>query len=219
MDHPNTHEFNFSFHQRRFRVRIVLPEVCPFRVDSGFILFDRFIDCWNSSLGTSSDPASSSKITAGANAFLSFAHAILLRLPGTDEGILLPNRSRMFLSWNFAGEDTYCLGKAGEGSSLFTARDGLFSFGLSDPFVLKRGCLNGRTGEPKRSLVSMPDVKEILYATMRIHYVLLGRSRQWWRQCYEPSGLGHHGDRFGHGEWHSSNICSDRFRLFVGAWP
>jgi hypothetical protein len=85
------------------------------------MLFDRFEGSLNESLLLSkrgrSGVGSSSSSSTGAIALRSFEHAILLRLPGTEELILLPSRNRTFRSLNFAGDATYCLGKAAVGDT------------------------------------------------------------------------------------------------------
>ena len=73
---------------------------------------------------------------------------MLLLLPGTDDGTLLPINRRTFLSLNFPGDERNCLGKTGGDSGPFAMWAGQFSLGLSEQAVLNRGWRKGRIGDP-----------------------------------------------------------------------
>lgn len=125
-----------------------------FEFPRGLMLLD-LVCLWNLGEDRESEKSStilSSNIMRGANAFLSLVQAILLRLPGTEDGTLLPSNRRTFRSWNLPGDDANCLGKtlipSVESEPVLSRNAGWFSSAVSLPGVtLKRGIRKGLTGE------------------------------------------------------------------------
>lgn len=109
---------------------------------------------------------SSSNMISGANAFLSLVQAMLLRLPGTDDGTLFPSNRRTFRSWYLLGEEMSWRGKVVDAfaplESSVSKNAGLFSSDVSlEGVMLKRGILNGRTGE---AIISGSNIEKLRHS-------------------------------------------------------